>query len=104
MPPTQYMQVQMADRLASIVTGIDHNPVATIERLFPCDARRSPQQMPKQRRMFHLSMSSRSNMLFRNHQQMHRSLGVDVRKGEAQVILVHPLRWNDAGDDLAEEA
>jgi hypothetical protein len=41
-------------------------------------------------------------VLLRNNQEMNRSLGIDIRKADAEFILVHPASRNLTFDNFAE--
>jgi hypothetical protein len=40
--------------------------------------------------------------LFGNDQEVAAAQGRDVEEGQDMVVLVHPVAWNLAGDDLVE--
>jgi hypothetical protein len=46
----------------------------------------------------------RRDVFFGDEQQMHRRLGCDVLKAEAEVVLIDMLAGNCSSDDFAEEA
>jgi hypothetical protein len=104
MPPTQQMQMQMIHRLPAIRARVDDDPVTAVQLLPTRNLYSRSHQVAHQRSISRHRLRSRSDVLLRNDQQMLRSLRIDIGKGDAEFILIHTIRWNGAGDDLAEEA
>ena len=99
MAPAEHMQMQMADRLSSIVARVDDNAEASRQRL-PGNSSRGLQDMPQQRisRVGHIG-----EVLLRNRQQMRRRLRIEVGKYEAEVVFEDGLHRNLMRGDLAED-
>jgi hypothetical protein len=100
MPPTQHMQMNMADCLPAIRTGVGDNAEPSRQRL-PGDCRSGLQQMSQQRipRLRHIR-----KVLLRNRQQVRRSLRIYIGKHKAEVVFVDDLHRNLMRGDLAEDA
>ena len=103
MPAAEQVKVQMVHCLPSIVPCVDDDPVAIVQRLFPCDLRRCSHQMTHQRSVFCQSLCRRGYMLLGDNQQVSRCLGVDVGEANAQIVFVYPVSRNRSVDDLAKK-
>jgi len=84
----QQVDVQMFDGLAAIRAGVDHQTVAIGQMLFFGDLTGCQQQMAQQCCILLTTAVKRSHMLTRNHQNVHRSLRINVCKGVAVFVLV----------------
>ena len=103
MASAQNVKMQMIDGLAAIRAGVDHDPVAAIEPRFARHCGGLRHQVSQQGGVLFLGMRLRRDVLFGDHQQVRRRLRIDVRKTKAQFILIHPLGWNSARNDLAKK-
>src|SRR5690606_154725 len=54
--------------------------------------------------MAYVTFGKRCDVKFRNHQQMHRRMRLNIMKGEDVVVLVHFFGGQFAARDLAENA
>lgn len=88
MPSAEQVQMQMVDRLSAVFANVDHHPIACRKLLFARDLSDRPQQMAKQRAVFRSGLRQRSDVLARNHQQMHGRLRMNVRKSDALLIFI----------------
>ena len=104
MPAAQQVHMQMMDRLSAIVARIHNDPVASIEVQGTRSVCRGRHQKAQQRSIAGDALCQRGDMLFRNDQQMRRRLRIDVGKYNAAVVLVDPVGWDGARDNLAKQA
>jgi hypothetical protein len=104
MPPAQYVDVEMIDRLAAVRAGIDHHAVAVSEALVAGNLSGRKQQVSEQPRMLFAGVRQRGNMFAGHQEKVHRRLRVDVAEGDAALVLEDEPGRNGALDDLAEQA
>ncbi len=102
MPSAQQMHMQMVDRLAPIRPGIDHNTIAAIQPRGARHGRSRPHQVTQQRRMGLFGMCLRRDMLLGNNQQMRGRLRMNIRKAQAQLVLIDALGRDNSGHNLAK--
>ena len=103
MPAAEQVKVQMVHCLPSIVPCVHDDPVAIVQRLFPCDPRRCSHQVTHQRSVFGQSLCRRSYVLLGDNQQVRGRLGIDVGEADAQLVFVYPASRNRSVDDLAKK-
>ena len=103
-PSAQQVYMQMIDRLPSIAARVDHSAIAVMQAILARDFSRSPKQMAQHYTMLLDRLSKRADMLSRHNQHMHWSLRIDIRKRDAQVILIDTLRRNASFNNPAKEA
>ena len=104
MSAAKQMQMQMMYRLSAIVACIHNDPVAVIQLFFARDLCCRSHQMTHQHRIFSQRLRHRADVLFRNNQQMGRSLRIDVWEPDAKFIFIDTACRDSAVDDLAEQA
>lgn len=88
LPAAENMHVQVIDCLATIRTGIDHHTISLMESLALRDCRGCMKQMSEQVFVIAARMRERSNVFARHDQEVARSLGIDIGKGDAKLVLV----------------
>lgn len=97
--------MQVMHRLATVVTRVDHRPVATLRDAFlPGDLGDEEQRLPEQPVTPVTRGIERSDVLSRNDKDVQRGLGIDVPEGQEALALVDEVGRNRAGGDLAEQA
>ena len=89
MPPAEQMQMQMLNRLSAVFANVDDHAIPGSKFLFASEFGYSPQQVAKQCAVFGRCFCERDNVFARDYQQMHGSLRVNVREGDALFILVN---------------
>lgn len=99
---TQQMQMKMMDRLPAILPGIDNHAISLAQLLRPRQIGRSHQKMSQKRFMLGKCLGLRSKVLSGNDQQVNRSLGIDIRKRNAELVLIDTLCRDVTGENLAE--
>ena len=97
--------MQVVHRLATVVTGVDHGPVATLRDAFlPGDLGHEEQRLPEQPVTPVTRGIERSDVLSRNNKDVQRGLWIDVPEGQEALALVDEVGRNRAGGDLAKQA
>jgi hypothetical protein len=100
----QHVNVQMVDSLASIRAAVDDGAEALRQALALGETGGGLKQMAHERAVAGSDFGERCDVLARQDQQMRRRLRTNVGKRARQLILVHHLRWNLTGNNLAEQA
>jgi len=100
----QDVQVDVIDSLATIVAGIDDEPVALIQVLFPGDVGGFQHQIPQYFRVALIGVLYGGNVLFRDYQYMGWSRGADIMKGTYLVVFVDLVSGYVPCDNFAEQA
>jgi hypothetical protein len=100
----QQVQMQMRNRLAAVVAGIDDNAVTVFQPLLFRYLSCRHDEATEQRRVCGRCVCQRCMMLFGNDKRMHRRLRVDVRKRQHFFRFIQPRDRDGAGGDFAEEA
>ena len=85
------MNVQMVDALPTVRTRIDDSPITAIKTENIGDFGNRQQQMSTKFRIDRIKLTQRDNRLFRNEQNMHRSLRSDIAKRQTQIIFVDDI-------------
>ncbi len=98
------MHVEVFDRLAAVVAGIDDEAVAFGEVLLAGDLGGGGEQMSDQSGVFGGSVCERGEVLPGDDEDVDGCLRVDVGEGEQLLVLVEASDGDCAGGDLAEEA
>ena len=102
---TQQMEVQVKNRLSRFLEAVgDEAEAPILESLLPGDLDSRSLELPQQKRLILTCVQQRRYVLSGNNQDMCRSLGVYVVKGDQFVVLIDNLGRNLAACDLAEEA
>lgn len=104
MTAAEQVQMEMVYGLAAVLADIDDHAIAGIKFFLAGDFGRSPQEMAEQSAVFGGRLGEGGDVLARNDEQMHRSLGVDVGEGEALLVLVDAGRGDASIGDFAEKA
>lgn len=93
--------MEMRDRFSPVPPVVDHHAIAGLrDSASGGKTRRGEQQVSQQRGIFFRCFCKAPERLFGNDQKMCRRLRIDIRNGDASVILVQNFRWNFAGDDF----
>src|SRR5712691_8821853 len=101
--PAKHVDVKMKHRLARAGSGIDHGSVTILRQPFVvCDARGHAKQVAQQRLVFLCSLVERLNMFKRNHEQVSRSLRVNIANNYGSVVLVDEVGWDLPRDYFTE--
>ncbi len=101
-PPAEHMQMQMIHRLPAFFPSVDHDAKSLREVLLRRRICGAQQEMAEQFLVFRAHLRERSDVLARNHQQMHRRLWMNIGKSDARFILIQLLRRNLTVDDFAK--
>ena len=97
------MQVDVEHRLPGVFAAVHHHSIAIVRHpLFTGNLRCHQIQMPDQLAVGFGDVIDGGDGLLRNHQEMHRRLGIDVTERQADVVLVENVCWNFPVDDLGE--
>ena len=90
------MQVEVGDGLASMFAIIDHDPEAVFtQSLLLGDNTYAGEEVADEILVGRVGLADPDDQLFRNKEQVHRSLGRDISETQALVVLVE-----DVGRDL----
>lgn len=104
MPAAQHVHVQVIHGLPAICSCIDHHPIAFREAFVPGNLCPGQQEVTQQVRVLLAGVGCGTDVLARNHKEMHRRLRVDVAECIAAVVAEDRLGGNCAFDDFAEQA
>jgi len=97
------MQMHVKDRLTRVGIRVDDGTVATVSESFCFGNLRCEEMQPADHlRIFRLI--ERRHMLARNHEDMNRSLRIDIPKPDTVLILRDDCRRDLFPDDAAEQA
>ena len=94
--------MEVVDGLAALVAGVKHDTVAAVQLSSARSVGGDGQQMAEKGRIFGGCLGLRGDVLFGDHQQMSRSLWVDVGKDDAEIVLVHAVCGDRTLYDFAE--
>ena len=83
--------MQMVDALAAVRTRVDDSPITAIKAENIGDFRNRQQQMTTKLLIIRSKLTQRHDRLFRNEQNMHRSLRSDIAKRQTQIIFVDDI-------------
>jgi hypothetical protein len=89
--------MQMVHGLAAIFAGVHHDAVAFRQAFVAGDLCCHTHEVTEQRVLLRSGLGKRINMLARNDQHVHGSLGIDVGKGIGVFVLVDGSGGNLAG-------
>src|SRR5574343_1748267 len=98
------MRVQLRHFLLPHTTGIDNDPKTIRAALRHRNVVRLGEDFAQHLRILDSRRRQRGDVLFRNHQHMHRPSGINVLEGEDILIFVHLGRRDFPCNDLAEKA
>ena len=104
LPSTQQMQVQMKNCLAGVGANVVNGTKAVFQLALFGDFCSDQMGIADNFCICLRQVIDTGNVLLGNDQNVRRRARFDVFKGEDILVFVHLLRWNRAGDDLAEEA
>ena len=103
MSSTEHVEMEVVDRLATILAGVDHDPIALVHQaLFPGDSCSEKEQVAETIRL--CGFLDRGDMPTRNDEEMSRSLGIDVTEHQGVVGLRNYVRRNGSLCDPTEDA
>ena len=95
--------MQMVDTLPAVRTRIDDSPITAIKTENIGDFGNRQQQMSTKFCIARIKLTQRDNRLFRNEQNMHRSLWSDIAERQAKVVFVNNIRRYFAVDDFQKD-
>lgn len=98
------MDMQVIDRLTTILSRIDHRAKTPSEPCGTGDFSRNPVEMAEELEVFLLRICDRGDVLAWNDKDVHRRYRLDVSKCVAKFVLVDSFRGNTSFDNLAEKA
>lgn len=96
------MQMQMKHRLLCVRTAVEDGAVVAVAQIV-YQPFGDQEQVSHQRAIGIGQIIEGWDDFPRNHQQMHRRLGVNVMNGDALLVLMRDLGWDFTGDDALEE-
>lgn len=95
----------MENGLTGIVAVIDDHPVtALVKPLLGCNGLGNKEQMPDELTVRDSETVNVCDMFFRHNERMDRRLGIEVLKGDRELILVDDLCDDFFLDDFAKQA
>jgi hypothetical protein len=93
----------MVHGLSPVALAVDHKPGALFAAaLFNRHFLGFEKQLPQQGRVGSVQFHDVPDMFFRDHQEVNRSLGGQIPKGQYLVILVQLLAGDGPGNDFAK--
>ncbi len=92
----------MIHSLPAVLAGVYHDAVALGQAFELGNFFRRAKQMTEQRAIARIALGQRSDVPARHNEHMHRRFRMDVRKGVAELVLVHSSRRDGPLDDLAK--
>lgn len=95
--------MQVRDFLTAVVTTIDHDAVTPAEPFGDSNLRNHEQAPAHNLFVLIAQIGQRDDLFLGDHQDVGGSLGGDVAKGQAEIVLVHDIGGNLAVDDLGED-
>lgn len=95
--------MQVVNGLPPVLARIDDGPETIDQPLLDRNLADHVEQMAHERRIRVLQMGDRGDLLLRDHQDMHRSLGTHIVKGQRQVVLMDNLGRDFLVDDAFED-
>jgi hypothetical protein len=103
--PSEHVQVQMRHRVEGIVTDVEDEAVARVrDSLLAGDLLCGSNHLCEQGTVFRTDRRRRLDVRARHHEHVHRCRGLNVAERVRSVAGRHGIRWDVAGNDLAEEA
>lgn len=94
----------MIHGLAALFSGVYYNAIAIAQSLFAGNIGSGQKQVAQQIPLALVCFTKRADMFPGHNQDMHRRLGVEIRKGVTEIVLVDSGGRNFAFDDFAEGA
>lgn len=104
MTPTHEVEVHMVDGLPAILAGVDHQSVAAVEAQLPGEAGGLRHHVGEQFAVVGGEIVHRGVVAGRDHQNVHRSLRVDVVESNHSLIAVNEVGRDLTVDDSTEQA
>lgn len=104
MAAAENVNVEMVDRLATVLTGVDHQAITLGEAFCASDFSGSRKQMAEERGVRGIAVGERDEVLAGDDEKMRGSLRVDVKERDAFLILVDLVGGDGPRNDLAEKA
>ena len=78
----EQMEMQVVDRLASVIASVDNDTIAAIELMAAGEVGGDGHQVSEERLVFRYGLSLRGDVLFGDDEQMRGRLGIDVGKAD----------------------
>jgi len=98
------MHVQVRHGFAGMRAIVDHEPETFGELHFPSEFSRHQKQVAEERLVGGACSSKPSDQLFRNDQEMHRRLRLNIVNDDAMFVFKFNPGWNLAIDDSLENS
>ena len=95
--------MQVVDGLSAVFAAVHHHAIAIAQIELFCQIADDAPHVSDRRPVFVFDGIDRSNLLPRDHEDMHRSLRTDVMKRQAMIVLVNEFRWNLSVNDFLED-
>ena len=100
----EQVQVEMEHRLPCARANVVHRAVSALNAALASDLRGDELAVAEDLSVFRRGFLQSNHVPFGDDQHVRRRLGIDVLEDVHFVVLVHLLRRDLAGDDLAKEA
>jgi len=94
--------MQVIYGLSAIRSVVDDDPVAVGQPHLRCYPFGGQHQVSQQGMILGFGVRQLGDRLFGDDQNMHRSLGMDIPKGDRQIVFVNNIRWNFLADNFAK--
>ena len=102
--PTQHMGMHVKDGLPSIVTGVEHHPIPTLERTLKLrDAPSGQRNVSEQLRISSSQLGNIAIPLLGHHQHMNPSLRPNIPESKGRLILIDDISGDLTSNDPLEE-
>lgn len=98
--------MEMGNRFAAVATIINDEAEALVGRVHPefrSDFSRDKKKMAEEVAVPRLGLSHSWDGLARDDENMGRSLGIDIVKGDCEIVFVDKVRGNLPGNDFFEQ-
>ena len=103
LPAAHDVDVEMVDRLSTVLAIVDHKSVAVSKSLLLGHLLGYQEKVSQELSVSLLRILDHGDPLAGDHQEVDRSLGADVIEGHALVILMDKLGWDGAVKDLVKD-
>ena len=98
------VEMQMHHRLAAVLAAVVDDAVALVKALGLRDLRDGLKALCDIHGIALIDFTGAADVLLRHHQNVDRSLGIDVPEGIDVFVLIHLCAGNVPGNDFAEQA
>ena len=103
MPTADQMNVKVVDALAAMAATVDHTAVSLFGEPFGLrDACGGNEHRPHEFRVLVAEFGHGADVPFRNQEDVHRPLGIDVPKGQRPFVTEDLVAGDLAGHEIAE--